>query len=168
MQAYAVCRMPRCIQCQTVPVSVARSIRSRVRYSVFILDGSGIHAYVVGKSKSKHERISGVIGVQVEYHLAIFVHVSSKYIRVPMRARARGGVCPLTGYIAGIRTDENALIEIMYLPARSSNNKRPYTVPSTYCTHNHLYSPGPSTVHCLLRTNYSCFPFFSIPKLPEK
>lgn len=63
MQAYEVCRMPRCVQCQTVPVpvSVARSIRSRVRYSAFILDGSGIHAYmyVVGKSKSKHERNFG-------------------------------------------------------------------------------------------------------------
>lgn len=58
-------------------------------YRAVLLDGCGIHMYSiyichgVGKSKSKHqqlyERVSGVIGVQVEHHLAFFVHVSSKY-----------------------------------------------------------------------------------------
>lgn len=80
-----VCRMPRCVQCQTVPVSTAKVAIYPQPSS--LLDGSGIHTYihrtrcmhVVGKSKSKHERISGVIGVQVVHHLAFFVHVSSKY-----------------------------------------------------------------------------------------
>lgn len=79
---------------RSVPVSTgpARSTRSRVR-SHPELQGSLTRrmrdTYVqylchgVGKSKSKHqqlyERISGVIGVQVEHHLAFFVHVSSKY-----------------------------------------------------------------------------------------
>lgn len=81
---------------RSVPVSTgparSRSTRSRVR-SHPELQGSHTRrmrdTYVqylchgVGKSKSKHqqlyERISGVIGVQVEHHLAFFVHVSSKY-----------------------------------------------------------------------------------------
>lgn len=53
-----------------------------------------------------------------------------------MRARARGGVCPLTGYIAVIRTDEKVLAEITCQLEHAS------VVYTTTCIHHLQYIVG--------------------------